>query len=365
MLTRLDGSSDSYELHLCRHVASVRNSQIPAIDLESVMSRLQKGSGETFDNVVMHPKLRSIGSGSVGEMAALSALVAARRPRHILEFGTCDGCSTWHLWANSGPDTIITTIDLPGGVKVVGSTDSGLQGVERRRFLPHDHRVRLVETDSRVWVPDIPGGVDFCFIDAGHSYECVKNDTEKALSVLKDDGVILWHDATWKGDGYRVNEYLLGLIDSQYDVKLIKISDFDFCSLAILFGNAPRSPEAEPDNERAKQARLGEALTALLPPGAALILVDDDRYWHRLTADRPVLPFLERDGQYWGAPEDDATAIRELERLRRLGASFLAFAKPAFWWLDYYSRFSAYVCATYRCLLKNDCLVVFDVRKEK
>src|SRR5262249_39827190 len=190
--------------------------------------------------VEMHPRLRSIGSGSVGEMAALSALVAARRPGHILELGTCDGCSTWHLWANSGPATLITTIDLPPAVKAIGSTDSGLQGGGRGRFRRDGRRVRVVETDSRLWAPDIAGGVDFCCIDAGHSYECVKNDTEKALSVLKEDGVVLWHDATWKSDGYRVNEYLLGLIDLQYDVKLIKVSDYDFCSLAVLIGNAPR-----------------------------------------------------------------------------------------------------------------------------
>jgi hypothetical protein len=248
---------------------------------------------------------------------------------------------------------------------VTGSTDSGLQGVGRRPFLPDDRRVRLVETDSRLWAPDIPGGVDFCFIDAGHSYECAKNDTEKALSVLKDDGVLLWHDATWKSDGYRVNEYLLGLIDLQYDVKLIKVSDYDFCSLAVLLGNAPRSPDADRDEEVAKLVRLKEDLTTLLPPGAVLILADDDRYWYRLTADRPVLPFLERDGQYWGAPEDDETAIRELERLRRSGASFLAFARPAFWWLEYYSEFHRHLRATYRCVLQNDCLVVFDLRPER
>lgn len=313
----------------------------------------------------MHPKLLGVGSGSAGEMAALSALVAAKRPKNVLEFGTCDGCSTWHLWANSSPDTFITTIDLPSGAKVIGSTDSGLQGVGRRRFLPDDSRVRLVETDSRLWAPDIPDGVDFCFIDAGHSYECVKNDTEKAFSVLDSDGVVLWHDATWKGDGYRVNEYLIDLIALGYDVKLIKVSNFDFCGLAVLLDNAPQSPEAERAESRSKLPRLREDLAAVLPPGAVLILADEDCYRDRLTGDRPVLPFLERHGQYWGAPPDDDTAIRELERLRRSGASFLAFAWPAFWWLDYYSEFSAYVRVKFQCLLANDYLVVFDLRKEK
>ena len=359
-----EASSDSSELTLCRLVASVSCCDIPVVDIRSVVSRLQKASGGPIDRVVMHPKLRGVGSGSVGEMAALSALVAAKRPKNILEFGTCDGCSTWHLWANSGPDTIITTIDLPPGIKTVGSTDAGLQGMEKRPFLPLDPRVRLVETDSRLWTPEIVGGVDFCFIDAGHSYECVKNDTEKALSVLKNDGVVLWHDATWKNDGYRVNKYLLGLIEQGYDVKLLKVSDYDYCGLAILLGSALRSREAETIDGRAKLVRLKEDLAALLPPGAVLILADEDCYRDQLKADCFVLPFLERDGQYWGAPDDDDTAIRELERMRRSGANFLAFAWPAFWWLDYYSEFSAYLRATFQCLLENKYVVVFDLRKE-
>jgi predicted O-methyltransferase YrrM len=38
------------------------------------------------------------------------------------------------------------------------------------------------------------GKLDFCFIDGGHSYECVKNDTEKCLSILAQGGALLWHD---------------------------------------------------------------------------------------------------------------------------------------------------------------------------
>jgi hypothetical protein len=120
--------------------------------------------------------------------------------------------------------------------------------------------------------------------------------------------------------------------------------------------------EAERVEERAKLARLQEDLAALLPPGAVLILADEDCYRDRLTADRPVLPFLERDGQYWGAPPDDDTAIRELERLRRSGASFLAFAWPAFWWLDCYAGFHRHLRCQFRCALENDHLVVFDLR---
>jgi len=36
--------------------------------------------------------------------------------------------------------------------------------------------------------------MDLIFIDGGHTYSVVKNDTEKAFKMLNSDGIILWHD---------------------------------------------------------------------------------------------------------------------------------------------------------------------------
>jgi len=36
--------------------------------------------------------------------------------------------------------------------------------------------------------------MDFVLIDAGHEYESVKNDTNKALEMLTDSGWLVWHD---------------------------------------------------------------------------------------------------------------------------------------------------------------------------
>jgi hypothetical protein len=41
---------------------------------------------------------------------------------------------------------------------------------------------------------EIGEGVDFCLIDAAHSYEYVRNDTAKSLPLLTDTSLILWHD---------------------------------------------------------------------------------------------------------------------------------------------------------------------------
>jgi hypothetical protein len=108
-----------------------------------------------------------------------------------------------------------------------------------------------------------------------------------------------------------------------------------------------------------------QEVETLVSPGHIIILVDDGEFGGRVGAGRRRIPFLERDGQYWGAPPDDSTAIRECERLWQGGAEFIIFGWPAFWWLDYYSEFSAYLRAKFPCRLENERLVVFDLRQGK
>lgn len=227
-------------VHLFRLLESVHYSGIPFVGLEEIVEDLRPLQPAPLDRVVMHPRLLGGGSGSVAEMAALATITAARLPKTILEFGTYDGCSTWHLWANTCPDASITTLDLPAGARISGSTDAGLQGGAHRPFLPRSERVTLVEADSRDWEPRSHDPVDLCFIDAGHSYACVKNDTEKALSIMSPLGVVLWHDASWTADGYGVNEYLRDLRRQGLDVRLVRVGPCDYCALAILLPSRQR-----------------------------------------------------------------------------------------------------------------------------
>jgi glycosyltransferase involved in cell wall biosynthesis len=106
-----------------------------------------------------------------------------------------------------------------------------------------------------------------------------------------------------------------------------------------------------------------QEITRLIPAEDALILVDEDEWGiDGVIAGRRCIPFLEREGKYWGRPADDVSAIRELERTRRAGANFAVFVWPAFWWLEYYSGLSLYLRLRSRCVLENDRSVVFDLR---
>jgi hypothetical protein len=105
-------------------------------------------------------------------------------------------------------------------------------------------------------------------------------------------------------------------------------------------------------------------LEDMTPLGHTLIIADNPAQWgiDTMLTGRRVVPFLEHEGLFWGKPEDDAVAIQELERLRTSGASFMVFAWPAFWWLDYYSGLHQHLRSNFRCVLENERLVIFDLR---
>jgi predicted O-methyltransferase YrrM len=228
-------------------LTSVYDAELPRLDFGVFQQRLEEAGRTLPQRVLLHPHATGFGSGSIADMVTLASLVALLQPRQVLEFGTCAGASTWHLWANAAPDAAITTLDLPSGAHVAGSTDLDLQGIASRPWLPDDPRVRLIEVDSRDWAPDVRD-VDFCFIDAGHSYECVKNDTEKALPLMRAGGVIVWHDASWRRDGYGVNRFLRELRASDRDVFLLDAGAADLCLLAALVvpSDAPHRQDAAP-----------------------------------------------------------------------------------------------------------------------
>ncbi len=108
-------------------------------------------------------------------------------------------------------------------------------------------------------------------------------------------------------------------------------------------------------------------VTNFIPKGSTFIFVDDGQFgvkdewnsWHY----KP-LPYLEKDGQYWGPPSNDKIAIQEFERLRQQEADFMVFAWSAFCWLDYYPGLHQYLLSKFNCVIENSSLIVFDIRSE-
>jgi hypothetical protein len=114
--------------------------------------------------------------------------------------------------------------------------------------------------------------------------------------------------------------------------------------------------------EKAMRAREQlRQLQSLMPKGGTFIEAGDASEWIDLREGRRVLPFIERDGQYWGVPDGDEIAISELERMRQAGASTIIFRSSNFWLLDSYSAFATHLRTHYKTVLEDDRAVIFDL----
>jgi hypothetical protein len=73
--------------------------------------------------------------------------------------------------------------------------------------------------------------------------------------------------------------------------------------------------------------------------------------------------FIEKDGMYWGPPENDDVAIAALEGLEKAHKRLvLALAWPAFWWMDAFPLFQKHIEAHYKPLLRNHRVQVYALR---
>jgi len=91
------------------------------------------------------------------------------------------------------------------------------------------------------------------------------------------------------------------------------------------------------------------------------ILVDEEHFRSQVPHEHAI-PFLERKGEYWGPPPDDATAIRELERLRRAGAKMIVFTWPSFWWFEHYKEFYQYLERRFPRIRKDHFIRIFGLK---
>jgi lipopolysaccharide biosynthesis glycosyltransferase len=106
-------------------------------------------------------------------------------------------------------------------------------------------------------------------------------------------------------------------------------------------------------------ARSVQLLEEVIAEGESFILVDEATWPGGMLDGRYAIPFLEANGRYAGIPADDSTAIREFERLREAGASYIVFVEPALWWLDYFSEFSRRLRSSCQCVMTTDRVVAF------
>ena len=128
--------------------------------------------------------------------------------KNIFEFGTCSGKTSYLMALNSDQDSIIYTTTLkPQDTEKYNKKDGDSKVAQKNiinesiydKFLfsgePEEKKIKVIFTDSLLFdEKKFHNKIDLIFIDGGHTFSVVKNDTEKAFKMIKTKGIILWHD---------------------------------------------------------------------------------------------------------------------------------------------------------------------------
>jgi predicted O-methyltransferase YrrM len=196
-------------------VADVRN--IPSVNVLDICPGSQRWSLQSFPSVGA-----SVSPMECAVLASLSYLVKARR---AFEFGTYKGVSTTQLALNIGVDGMVFTLDLPEDhpaytLPIPKPEERQIAAESGKGILiPRDllNRVTFLSSDSATF-DETPyhGTIDLVFVDGAHSYEYVKNDTEKGWRMLRSGGVLAWHDCNAQH-----RDVVRYIKECEFDTKLV------------------------------------------------------------------------------------------------------------------------------------------------
>ena len=153
----------------------------------------------------------SSNNGIVGMTSDQEAWIIAslsKISKNIFEFGTCSGKTTYIMGLNSSNDTKIISLTLsPNEIDEVSKQNQDNKISFRNiinesiynKFLfsgdDVEKKIQVIFKNSLYFNhKDYKNKMDLIFIDGGHTYSVVKNDSEKSFDMIKKNGIILWHD---------------------------------------------------------------------------------------------------------------------------------------------------------------------------
>ena len=161
--------------------------------------------------------------------------------KNIFEFGTCSGKTTYLMALNSNENSKITTITLDPAeaesfAKKSEDNDVSFRNIKNEsiynKFLfsntDVEKKIDIIFQNSLEFDEKrFEKKMDLIFIDGGHTYSVVKNDTVKAFKMLNSSGIILWHDYV---PGKRSSRDVVKCIDEiSKNVKIQNIKNTSLC----------------------------------------------------------------------------------------------------------------------------------------
>ena len=93
----------------------------------------------------------------------------------------------------------------------------------------YEKKINVIFRDSKLLdVSEMKNKYDLIFIDGGHTYSCIKNDTEKSFEMIKKGGYIFWHDFSIGKNSHKDVFRYLNEISKNHDIKNIKNTSLCF-----------------------------------------------------------------------------------------------------------------------------------------
>lgn len=123
------------------------------------------------------------------DLACLLPILETRSPKYILEIGTWKGYSAKVWYEAFHPIQNLITIEKESEHFPYSYQPNNLEYVHGDS---HDQ-----ETFERIKDSCEHDGIDFLFIDGDHTYNGVRKDFEMYGSLVREGGVIVFHDVTY------------------------------------------------------------------------------------------------------------------------------------------------------------------------
>lgn len=135
-----------------------------------------------------------------------------------------------------------------------------------------------------------------------------------------------------------------------------------------LHARVPLPSHEQREATRRARAEWNELLETLqvtvarhVPRGTVVLLADEDQLRTELQGVRAI-PFVERNGSYWGPPGTDEEAIAEIRRTISTGVEWFIIAWPMFWAVDHYCL-ARYLTENFETVEKNPSAIVLRIRR--
>ena len=223
--------------------------KIKSVDIESVHKifepvRISENLLGPNNNLIIQSfsipsSYKVVGMTSDYESWILSCL--SKVSDNIFEFGTCSGKNTMLMALNSKESSNIISLTLNQNESKKLSLNKRDNNTSKRNIINESNyekflfsgkkiekKIEVIFIDSRKFNTEkYLRKFDLIFIDGGHTYSIVKNDSEKAFKMLSNKGLIIWHDyVVGKESCKDVCKYINEL---EKEKKIFHIKDTSMC----------------------------------------------------------------------------------------------------------------------------------------